>query len=65
MDFWRRSTRESKEGQIRKSTMRETLGVKKNILEVIEERRLSWYDCVKRKSDFRVPTNFEGGRQTK
>jgi hypothetical protein len=40
MDFWRRSARNSRKGKARNVTIREIMEVRKNILQVIEEKRL-------------------------
>jgi hypothetical protein len=48
MDFWRRSARKSRKGKVRNVTIREIMEVGKNILEVIEEKRLRWFGHVKR-----------------
>jgi hypothetical protein len=40
MDFWRRSARKSRKEQVRNGTIRAIMEVGKNILEVIEEKRL-------------------------
>jgi hypothetical protein len=40
MDFWRRSVRKSRKVNIRNGIIREIMEVGKNILEVIEEKRL-------------------------
>jgi hypothetical protein len=44
MDFWRRSARKSRKETIRNVTIREVMEVRKNILEVIEEKRLRCLD---------------------
>ena len=41
MDYWRRSTIKSKREKIRNADIKEQ--VKKNVLEVIEDRQLRWY----------------------
>jgi hypothetical protein len=48
MDFWRRSARKSWKEKVRNGTIRETMEVGKNILEVTEEKRLRWFGHVKR-----------------
>jgi hypothetical protein len=48
MDFWRRSARKSRKEKVRNVTIREVMEVRKNILEVIEEKRLRWFGHVKR-----------------
>jgi hypothetical protein len=48
MDFWRRSARKSRKEKVRNGTIREIMEVGKNILEVIEEKRLRWFGHVKR-----------------
>jgi hypothetical protein len=40
MDFWRRSARKSRKEKFRNGTIRAIMEVGKNILEVIEEKRL-------------------------
>jgi hypothetical protein len=47
MDFWR-SARKSRKGKVRNVTIREIMEVGKNILEVIEEKRLRLFGHVKR-----------------
>jgi hypothetical protein len=48
MDFWRRSARKSKKEKVQNGTIRTIMEVGKNILEVIEEKRLRWFGHVKR-----------------
>jgi hypothetical protein len=48
MDFWGRSVRKSRKGKVRNGTTREIMEVGKNILEVVEEKRLRWFGHVKR-----------------
>jgi chromosome condensin MukBEF complex kleisin-like MukF subunit len=48
MDFWRRSARKSRKEKVRNVTIREVMEVRKNILEVIEEKPLRWFRHVKR-----------------
>jgi hypothetical protein len=48
MDFWRRSARKSRKEKARNVTIREVMEVRKNILEVTEEKRLRWFGYVKR-----------------
>jgi hypothetical protein len=48
MDFWRRSARKSRKEKVRNVTTREVMEVRKNILEVTEEKRLRWFGHVKR-----------------
>jgi hypothetical protein len=48
MDSWRRSDRKSRKEKVRNVTIGEIMEVGKNILEVIEERRLRWFGHVKR-----------------
>jgi hypothetical protein len=55
MDFWRRSARKSRKETVRNGTIRETMEVGKNILEVIEEKRLRWFGHVKRMPGNRLP----------
>jgi hypothetical protein len=55
MDFWRRSARKSREEKIRNVTIREIMEVRKNILEVIKEKRLRWFGHVKRMPGNRLP----------
>ena len=42
MDFCRRSTGKSRLEKICNETIRETMNVKKNIIQMIEEKQLSW-----------------------
>jgi hypothetical protein len=53
MDFWR-SDRKSRKEKVRNVTIREVMEVGKNILEVIEEKRLQWFGHVKRMSGNRL-----------
>jgi hypothetical protein len=46
MDFWRRSARKSRKEKVRNGTIRAIMEVGKNILEVIEEKRLRWFGHV-------------------
>jgi hypothetical protein len=48
MDFWRRSARKSRKVKVRNVTIRAIMEAGKNILEVIEEKRLRWFGHVKR-----------------
>jgi hypothetical protein len=50
MNFWRRSARKS-----RKEKVRNVMEVRKNILEVIEEKRIRWFGHVKRMPGKRLP----------
>jgi ribosomal protein L11 len=54
MDFWRRS-RKSRKAKVRNVTVREIMEVGKNILEVVEEKRLRWFGHVKRMPGNRLP----------
>jgi hypothetical protein len=54
MDFWR-SARKSRKEKVRNGTIREVMEVGKNILEVIEEKRLRWFGHVKRMPGNRLP----------
>jgi hypothetical protein len=47
MDFWRRSARKSRKEKVRNVTIREIKEVGKNILEVIDEKRLRWFGHIK------------------
>jgi hypothetical protein len=55
MDFRRRSARKSRKEKIRNVTIREVMEARKNILEVIEEKRLRWFGHVKRMPGNRLP----------
>jgi hypothetical protein len=55
MDFWRRSAIKSRKEKIRNGTIKEIMEVGKNILEVIEEKRLRWFGHVKRMPGNRLP----------
>jgi hypothetical protein len=55
MDFWRRSARKLRKGKVRNVTIGEIMEVGKNILEVIEEKRLRWFGHVKRMPGNRLP----------
>jgi hypothetical protein len=58
MDFWRRSARKSRKEKVRNVTIRAIMEVGKNILEVIEEKRLRWFGHVKRMPGNRLVTIF-------
>jgi hypothetical protein len=47
LDFWRRSEGKSRKETVRNVTIREIMEVGKNILEVIEEKRLRRFGHVK------------------
>jgi hypothetical protein len=55
MDFWRRSARKSRKEKVRNGTIREITEMRKNILEVIEEKRLRWFGHVMRMPGNRLP----------
>jgi hypothetical protein len=55
MEFWRRSARKSRKEKVRNVTIREIMEVRKNILEVTEEKRLRWFGHVKRMPGNRLP----------
>jgi hypothetical protein len=55
MDFWRRSARKSRKEKVRNVTIREIMEVRKNILEVIEQKLLRWFGHVKRMPGNRLP----------
>jgi hypothetical protein len=55
MDFRRRSARKSRKEKVRNVTIRAIMEVGKNILEVIEEKRLRWFGHVKRMPGNRLP----------
>jgi hypothetical protein len=55
MNFWRRSAIKSRKEKVRNVTIREIKEVGKNILEVIEEKRLRWFGHVKRLPGNRLP----------
>jgi hypothetical protein len=55
MDFWRRSARKSRKEKVRNVTFREVMEVRKNILEVTEEKRLRWFGHVERMPGNRLP----------
>jgi hypothetical protein len=55
MDFWRRSARKSRKEKFRNVTVREVMEVRKNILEVTEEKRLRWFGHVKIMPENRLP----------
>jgi hypothetical protein len=54
MDFWR-SERKSRKEKVRNVTIREVMEVRKNILELIEEKRLRCFGYVKRMPGNRLP----------
>jgi hypothetical protein len=55
MDFWRRAARKSRKEKVRNVTIREVMEVRKNMLEVIEEKRLRWFEHVERMPGNRLP----------
>jgi hypothetical protein len=55
MYFWRRSARKSRKEKVRNVTIREVMEVRKNILELTEEKRLPWFGHVKRMPGNRLP----------
>jgi hypothetical protein len=55
IENWRRSARKSRKEKFRNGTIREIMEVGKNILEVIEEKRLRWFGNVKRMPGNRLP----------
>jgi hypothetical protein len=62
MDFWRRSARKSRKEKIRNDTITKVMDVGKNILEVIEEKRLGWFGHVERMPGNKTATeNFRMG----
>jgi hypothetical protein len=54
-DFLRRNARKSRKEKVRNVTIREVMEVRKNILEVTEEKRLRWFGHVKRMPGNRLP----------
>jgi predicted membrane protein len=61
--IWRRSARKSRKEKVRNVTIREVMDVRKNILEVIEEKRLRWFGHVKRMPGNRLPLKVLDGNQ--
>jgi hypothetical protein len=55
MGFWRRFARKSRKETVRNDTIKAIMEVVKNILEVIEEKRLRWFGHVKRMPGNRLP----------
>ena len=55
MDHWRRTARKARMDKIRNQGIREIMKVNKNILEVIEERKLRWFGHIKRMGGDRIP----------
>jgi hypothetical protein len=60
MDFWR-SARKSRREKVRNGTVRVIMEVGKNILEVIEEKRLRWFGHVERMPGNRLPLSLRMG----
>jgi hypothetical protein len=58
MDFWRRSARKSRKEKVRNVTIREVMEVRKNIVEVIEEKQLRWFGHVERMPGNRLPVKI-------
>jgi hypothetical protein len=56
MDVLRRSTRKSRKERIKNEHIKEIMGVKgkPDIIDIIEKKRLQWYDHVKRMSEGRI-----------
>ena len=68
MDYWRRAARKSRMDKVRNQRIREIMKVDKNILEVIEERKLRWFGHITRMGEDRIPKmilewNAEGRRR--
>jgi hypothetical protein len=63
MNFWRRSARKSRKEKVRNDTIRAIAEVGKNILEVIEEKRLQWFGHVKRMPGNRLPRKILNGNE--
>ena len=55
MNFWRRSAGISRKDKIRNTRIREIMQINENILEVIENKRLSCYGNLKWMSENRIP----------
>jgi hypothetical protein len=55
MDFWRRFTRKSRKEKVRNGIFRAIMEVRKNILEVTEEKWLRCFGHVKRMPGNRLP----------
>jgi hypothetical protein len=55
MDFWRRSATKSRKEKVRNGIIRRIMEAGKNILEVVEEKRLRWFGHVKRMPGNRLP----------
>lgn len=55
MDFWRRSSGISKLEHVRNERIRDIMGVKRNIIDKIETKRLLWYGHLERMEEFRWP----------
>lgn len=53
MEFWRRSCRLTRLDRIRNDEIKRRMGVEKDVLEYIEEKRLLWYGHVRRASENR------------
>jgi hypothetical protein len=58
MDFWR-SARKSRKEKVRNGTIITIMEVGKNILEVIEKKRLRWFGHVKRMPGNRLPLKIK------
>jgi hypothetical protein len=65
IDFWRRSARKSRKEKVRNVAIREIMEVRKNILEVTEEKRLRWFGHVKRMPGNTATENFRMGTRGK
>lgn len=55
MDFWRRSCGVSRMDHVRNSTIRQTMGIEKTIIDAIETKQLSWYGHLERMDEDRWP----------
>ena len=58
MDYWCRAVRKSRMDKISNKRIREIMKVDKNILEVIEERKLRWFGHVTRMGEDGTPKMF-------
>jgi hypothetical protein len=70
MDFWRRSVTKSRKEKVQNYIIRRIMEAGKNILEVVEEKRLRWFGHVKRMPGNRLPLKIlewepEGKRRPK
>ena len=63
MDFLKRTARISRKDRIQNMRKREIMQRNKNVLEIIKQKRLSWYGHLKRMSENRIRRRYWIGRR--